>query len=111
MQDVPSEECYYPYAKKFFKPHALHGNHGVNWPIYRYSEVLLFLAEALNEQGKNDEAVQYLDMVRERAGLSEATGDLKEAIRSEEHTSELQSRGHLVCRLLLEKNKTMRPET
>src|SRR5690625_5911067 len=26
-------------------------------------------------------------------------------IRSEEHTSELQSRGHLVCRLLLEKKK------
>src|SRR5437870_9845593 len=25
------------------------------------------------------------------------------ALRSEEHTSELQSRGHLVCRLLLEK--------
>src|SRR5690625_5532507 len=30
--------------------------------------------------------------------------------RSEEHTSELQSRGHLVCRLLLEKkNARMRP--
>src|SRR5439155_26179184 len=28
--------------------------------------------------------------------------------RSEEHTSELQSRGHLVCRLLLEKKKTIR---
>src|SRR5690625_5881580 len=27
------------------------------------------------------------------------------ARRSEEHTSELQSRGHLVCRLLLEKKK------
>src|SRR5437660_12925641 len=27
------------------------------------------------------------------------------AMRSEEHTSELQSRGHLVCRLLLEKKK------
>src|SRR6266702_6113194 len=27
------------------------------------------------------------------------------AERSEEHTSELQSRGHLVCRLLLEKKK------
>src|SRR5690625_5495754 len=27
-------------------------------------------------------------------------------VRSEEHTSELQSRGHLVCRLLLEQNKT-----
>src|SRR5690625_5516404 len=28
--------------------------------------------------------------------------------RSEEHTSELQSRGHLVCRLLLEKKKRKR---
>src|SRR5690625_6850861 len=28
-----------------------------------------------------------------------------ERVRSEEHTSELQSRGHLVCRLLLEKKK------
>src|SRR3712207_2783320 len=31
---------------------------------------------------------------------------LKEALRSEEHTSELQSRQYLVCRLLLEKKKT-----
>src|SRR3712207_7936941 len=29
-----------------------------------------------------------------------------EALRSEEHTSELQSRQYLVCRLLLEKKKT-----
>src|SRR3989442_6274593 len=29
--------------------------------------------------------------------------------RSEEHTSELQSRPHLVCRLLLEKKKNQRP--
>src|SRR5690625_6414272 len=28
--------------------------------------------------------------------------------RSEEHTSELQSRGQLVCRLLLEKKKTLK---
>src|SRR5439155_26778842 len=28
-------------------------------------------------------------------------------LRSEEHTSELQSRGHLVCRLLLEKKKNI----
>src|SRR5437870_11176058 len=28
---------------------------------------------------------------------------LRRKMRSEEHTSELQSRGHLVCRLLLEK--------
>src|SRR5690625_4939345 len=30
---------------------------------------------------------------------------LRPGLRSEEHTSELQSRGHLVCRLLLEKKK------
>src|SRR5690625_3749264 len=30
-------------------------------------------------------------------------GSGEAALRSEEHTSELQSRGHLVCRLLLEK--------
>src|SRR5262245_63968183 len=32
------------------------------------------------------------------------------AIRSEEHTSELQSLRHLVCRLLLEKKKKLRRE-
>src|SRR2546422_6367262 len=34
---------------------------------------------------------------------------LLEAVRSEEHTSELQSRLHLVCRLLLEKKKITKP--
>src|SRR5690625_6708608 len=33
------------------------------------------------------------------------------AKRSEEHTSELQSRGHLVCRLLLEKKKKKQHKT
>src|SRR2546429_7265621 len=34
------------------------------------------------------------------------TGDAMEVRRSEEHTSELQSRLHLVCRLLLEKKNS-----
>src|SRR5207253_8554320 len=42
-----------------------------------------------------------LTLTMEIPGLNEK--DLK--VRSEEHTSELQSRGHLVCRLLLEKKK------
>src|SRR5258708_17235778 len=37
---------------------------------------------------------------------SEASPDSRPDIRSEEHTSELQSPDHLVCRLLLEKKKT-----
>src|SRR5690625_6644432 len=32
-------------------------------------------------------------------------GEIERDLRSEEHTSELQSRGHLVCRLLLEQRK------
>src|SRR2546428_5787312 len=39
--------------------------------------------------------------------ITRGAGD--EIWRSEEHTSELQSRSDLVCRLLLEKKKTNRP--
>src|SRR5687768_18091050 len=41
----------------------------------------------------------YRQAARGRAGIDRVEG------RSEEHTSELQSRLHLVCRLLLEKKK------
>src|SRR2546429_6475969 len=45
-------------------------------------------------------------MTREPWECSPPEFDLSpQAIRSEEHTSELQSRLHLVCRLLLEKKK------
>src|SRR5690625_5489769 len=37
--------------------------------------------------------------------IGAGTSDVAITKRSEEHTSELQSRGHLVCRLLLEKKK------
>lgn len=62
----------YPYIKKYAKKHALQGNTGTNWPVYRYSEVLLFLAEALNEQSKPG-ADTYLNEVRKRAGLKGTT--------------------------------------
>src|SRR5437870_6617462 len=38
-----------------------------------------------------------------RFGMDDVPDQKQQATRSEEHTSELQSRGHLVCRLLLEK--------
>src|SRR3989449_7123291 len=40
-------------------------------------------------------------------GNLEIPADLLDPMRSEEHTSELQSRLHLVCRLLLEKKKNV----
>src|SRR3989442_3226334 len=41
--------------------------------------------------------------LRRPAGLFVPPVAVREVVRSEEHTSELQSRPHLVCRLLLEK--------
>src|SRR2546428_4005360 len=47
-----------------------------------------------------DEAHNLPDRIRAHLG-----GDHDEVVRSEEHTSELQSRSDLVCRLLLDKNR------
>src|SRR5438045_7391342 len=44
-------------------------------------------------------------------GPSEWTEAERELFRSEEHTSELQSLRHLVCRLLLEKKKKKKTNT
>src|SRR3989442_7671453 len=53
---------------------------------------------------------QLIEVARNYFAISRRTNDV---FRSEEHTSELQSRPHLVCRLLLEKKKisysTMHP--
>src|SRR5207253_4511603 len=54
---------------------------------------------------------QYLKKERSAASLRamELFSSPWSCKRSEEHTSELQSRGHLVCRLLLEKKKNIPP--
>src|SRR2546422_5610303 len=56
----------------------------------------LFRSPLLQQRGRGGER---------RPILSNALGPLSTHPRSEEHTSELQSRLHLVCRLLLEKKK------
>ena len=42
----------------------------VDVPLIRYADVLLSLAEALNEQNKTAEAATYVNMVRKRAGIA-----------------------------------------
>jgi starch-binding outer membrane protein, SusD/RagB family len=73
----------FPYNRKFAKAHSLHGNTGNNFPIYRYSEALLFLAEALTEQGKMSEALPFLNQVRTRAGLPDATVTAQADLRTQ----------------------------
>jgi len=59
--------------KYLHPPYTLVNNTKENWPIYRYSNALLLLAEALNETGQSAAALPYLNQVRTRAGLPAAT--------------------------------------
>lgn len=81
----PEEDINYvdfPYTHKFLHPHSQFGHTDVNWPVYRYAEVLLFLAEAINEQGNNpSEALGYLNQIRNRAGLDGVTETGQAALR------------------------------
>lgn len=49
-------------------------NSPMNFPVLRYSDVLLMKAEALNELGRTTEAEEPLNEVRARAGLSAVSG-------------------------------------
>lgn len=57
------------FAKKYYFPPypVFNQNTDQNWPLYRYSDVLLMLAECLNEGGIPGEALPYLNQVRTRA--------------------------------------------
>ncbi|GAB4000228.1 RagB/SusD family nutrient uptake outer membrane protein [Spirosoma daeguense] len=61
-----------PYITKFTYPHTITGRTDNNWPVLRYADVLLMMAEAINEQsGPTAEALGYVNQVRKRAGLKD----------------------------------------
>src|SRR5437660_9284727 len=68
---------------------------------------------ALLERFKNTEAAVLFATASFWQGVDVPGEQLSCVIvdRSEEHTSELQSRGHLVCRLLLEKKNKKKKQT
>lgn len=59
----------YPFINKYRHPHSKIQNTDDNWPVYRYADCLLLLAECLVEQGKAAEATALVNQVRSRAGL------------------------------------------
>lgn len=73
------DKVYYPFVAKYLHgPYSRPNNTGENWPVFRYADALLLLAENLVQQDKNNEALPYLNEVRNRAGLpglTEATLD------------------------------------
>lgn len=62
------------YTMKYITPVANGYDSKANWKVIRYADVLLMLAEALNENGKTTEALDPLNQVRMRAGLSAYSG-------------------------------------
>lgn len=71
-----------PYIKKYDHAHSTYGETNDNWPVLRYADVLLMLAEAINEQsGPTSDAYNYLNLVRKRAGLKPLSGLDKNGFR------------------------------
>ena len=88
---------YYYLVRKFVPEGTEYGSNininPIDIPLIRYADVLLCLAEALNEQGKTEEAVTNINQIRERVGhqalntneYTTVTGqdDMRERIRNE----------------------------
>ena len=86
------------YLRKFlgnFATNTVYANTSHNYPIFRYAETLLNIAEAYNELGQPEQAVTRLVLLRSRAGLTAGAngrygipvgisqGQLRELIRTE----------------------------
>ena len=86
------------YTKKYICAVAAVDDGRANWKVIRYADVLLMLAEAMNENGKSDPAIPYINQVRVRAGLSGySTGMTQAALRDAivlERRMELSCEGH-----------------
>src|SRR5689334_24384956 len=71
--------------------------------LFPYTTLFRSLAEEGEAAGRRIDTIERLDPGHDAVDPAVA---LLIQHRSEEHTSELQSQFHLVCRLLLEKKKT-----
>src|SRR3712207_8234134 len=69
-------------------------------PIFRFDQQEPELGDRVASFDHKDATYPFAGHLYDPASLS------RRVVRSEEHTSELQSRQYLVCRLLLEKKKT-----
>jgi starch-binding outer membrane protein, SusD/RagB family len=61
------------YLRKFlgnFPTGTTYSNQSHNFPIFRYAEILLNYAEALNEMNRVEEAVTQIGLIRRRAGIT-----------------------------------------
>ena len=77
---------YTGYLMKKFMDHQIHTRDEFNdgiWIEFRYAEVLMNYAEACIGLGETAEATTYINMIRNRAGMPDFTGDITDALRYE----------------------------
>src|SRR2546425_9080433 len=88
---------------------AVDGSPVTGAAVQRKTLALLALLATTKQGVSRDKLIAYLwpesDAAHGRNLLKQACYALRRDLRSEEHTSELQSLAYLVCRLLLEKKK------
>src|SRR5258707_4520221 len=96
----PPRSTLFPYTTLFRSGLASASRELNFWPCFSSHAVCLCLVRALHCAYHPSPAIVPARQTNPIHGLVWRAG------RSEEHTSELQSRQYLVCRLLLEKNKT-----
>src|SRR3712207_7734988 len=96
----PPRSTLFPYTTLFRSRRAAVDRRGARVQVHVLPAVRVGpLRRAVGRRGERPEHV--------KAGVAdELVGGRHLELRSEEHTSELQSRQYLVCRLLLEKKKT-----
>jgi hypothetical protein len=72
------------YLKKFVNPDLIlkaPQNFPHSWIIFRYAEILLNAAEAINEANSPEQAYQYVNEVRSRAGMPAYSGMTQDQFR------------------------------
>src|SRR3712207_8961010 len=96
----PPRSTLFPYTT-LFRSRGQQRSHG-------WAELLdraIFTPVRASPEDPAESGYEWVVRARSVYGFSQPQGRWPEDARSEEHTSELQSRQYLVCRLLLEKKK------
>lgn len=90
-------ETNHSFTKKYLTSQPANNDSRMNWKVTRYADVVLMYAEALNENGKTDQAIAQLNRIRSRAGVPEYDELTQEQFRDAvalERRLELAFEGH-----------------
>lgn len=91
IKEYPSAQ---PFVNKYRHTHLNTFNTDDNWPVFRYADALLLMAECLVEQNRAGEAATYVNRVRARAGLPAVSTTITADVVANERKHELAFENH-----------------